>query len=271
MAALERVMQMKQQGIAEPQIIDLLKKEGSSPKEINEALSQSKIKTELSPQQINPMGTHQQQEQFSPNPTIPHAPTPSQVTQEIPGTQMQPSMMREIPYQETPRAQLPPEQALSSEQPNYSYPPQSPVSTEMPYYDEYQPQQSADIETINDIAEQIVEEKTSLIKKQITDISRFKEELAMEVKRINQRLSRIENTFDELQITILKKIGSYGEDIQNISKEMHETQDSFSKIINPLTDNIRVLEKITGKSSKSRPSPKTGKSKDVSEFEKYLR
>tara|TARA_Y100000034_G_scaffold97974_1_gene119825 strand:+ start:2627 stop:3418 length:792 start_codon:yes stop_codon:yes gene_type:complete len=263
MAALERIMQMKQQGLSEPQIIDALKQEGISPREINEALSQSQIKSELEPQDPTmPMQENLIPEQMP----IQQQTTPGQFTQEIPGAQMQQSIMgTEAPIEQMP-SQMPAQQM--------------PMQQEMPYYEEYQTQQATDIETINDIAEQIVEEKTDLIKKQVVSFARFKDELTMEVEKINERLSRIESTFNELQMAILRKIGGYGEDIKNIAKEMHDTQDSFSKMVNPLTDNIRELQKLTGssKSKKTRPRPKTksGKGKKKSskadlDFEEYLR
>jgi len=247
MATLESVMQMKQQGIPESQIIQTLQQQGISPKEINEALSQSKIKSELG-------ATTEQPTPNAPAPTMPAQPKipeqPSQIpqtfTQEIstPTQEMQPSIMQQAPAPET-------------------Y--QMPAPAEMPYYEEYQPSQPADLETINDIAEQIVEEKTSNLKKQITNLSRFKEELSLEVEKINERLAKIEDVFNQLQIAILGKIGEYGKDIQNIAKEMHETQNSFSKIINPLTENIKALQKIT----KTKSSAKTKKSSN--DFEDYLR
>ena len=268
MAALEKIMQMKQQGLADPQIIDSLKQEGVSPKEINEALSQSTIKSELDPQapQI-PMSPTQEMppEQMQEAPMTQSGMPPQQLAQEMPPEQqMQPSIMSQ---------EMPPEQMQEAPMTQPGMPQQ------MPQYEEYEPQQSTDIETINDIAEQIVEEKTDVIKKQITDFTRFKNELSLEVEKINERLSRIENTFNELQMAILKKIGNYGEDIKNIAKEMHETQDSFSKMVNPLTDNIRELQKLTGssKSEKTRPRPKTKKgkrkkgSKADLDFEEYLR
>ena len=49
MAALEQVMQMKQQGMSERQIIENLRGQGITPKDINEALSQSSIKTAIDP------------------------------------------------------------------------------------------------------------------------------------------------------------------------------------------------------------------------------
>jgi len=260
MAALEKIMQMKQQGLTESQIIDSLKQEGVSPKEINEALSQSKIKSELEPQipqsPMAPQGVPMSPDQIS----------PPQFEQEIPGAQMQPSVMsQEMPMESMGAMQQIPSTPVPDQQ--------------MPYYEEYEPQQATDIETINDIAEQIVEEKTDSIKKQVASFIGFKEELGLEIEQINERLSMIETTFNELQMAILRKIGGYGEDIKNIAKEMHQTQDSFSKMVNPLTDNIRELQKLTGssKSEKTRPRPKTkkGKSKKDSkadlDFEEYLR
>ena len=79
----------------------------------------------------------------------------------------------------------------------------------------------------------------------------------------------------QYDLSILKKIGEYGDGIQNIEKEMQSTQNSFSKMVNPLTDNIRELQKITGTSSK--PTPKTksrttkSSKKDKVNFEDYLR
>jgi len=276
MATLESVMQMKQQGIPDPQIIQTLQQQGISPKEINEALSQSKIKTELvtTPNASFPGTTPTEaisaQPIITPPQGIPENPQqmPQTFIQETP-TQMQgmqPSMMTtpETPMPEViPTQEMRPPTMPSTPEMYPSY--QAPQ--EMPYYEEYQPQQSADIETINDIAEQIVEEKTNTFKKQITDFVRFKDELSLEVNKINERLLRIENTFNQLQIAILGKIGDYGKDIQNIAKEMHDTQDSFSKIINPLTDNIRALQKIT----KSSPRKTIKSKKSSNEFENYLR
>ena len=51
-------------------------------------------------------------------------------------------------------------------------------------------------------------------------------------------------------MAIIGKIGDYGKDIQNISKEMHATQDSFSKILNPLADTIRKVDSLKEKSEK---------------------
>ena len=244
-------MQMKQQGIPEAQIIQTLQQQGISPNEINEALSQSNIKTELTPgTEPSIPGATIPAQQAIPQPIAP-AQIPQQPVPPSPMQGMQPSMATEQP----PVTQQPIQEMQATQE---YYPAPSPTD-QMPYYDEYQPQQSSDIETINDIAEQIVEEKTSKLKRQITEVTRFKDELILEIEKINQRLTRIEDTFNQLQMAILGKIGEYGDDIKNISTEMQATQDSFSKMINPVIDKKR----------KTRPSPKTKKGSN--DIENYLR
>jgi len=275
MAVLERVMQLKDQGISEPQIIDSLKQEGIAPKEIDEALSQSKIKSALNtdeiPQPSAPSNIQENLAQPAGQSEVPQAPQ-----QPIQQTQMQPSMTAQNPIQETMSSmpmQTPTQQSMEFQEPmptpqtqqiTPSYQPATMPYTEQPptesipapyqeqyeeNYPEYQPQQPADIETINDIAEQIAEEKNVHLKKQISSLVGFKEEINSEIQRMSDRLTKIEGVFNELQIAILGKIGNYGRDIQNIAKEMHITQDSFSKILNPLTENIKELKKITRKES----------------------
>ena len=291
MAVLERVTQMKQQGIPESQIIQSLKEEGISPKEINESLSQSKIKSEIN---------SRKKEINSPENIFPNVPentaTPNNPQSNIPNDQqMQPSMM-EPNNQQTNTPQGYPERI-----PNYETEQQTaPVATPSPYtqygnteytadqgypvydpsgqgaynYPEYQPQQIIDVETINDIAEQLIEEKTKELKKQISTFTKFKEEINLESERINKRLQNMEDSFNSLQIAILGKIGDQGQNIKDIAKEMHSTQESFSKILDPLTDNIRELQKITNP-SESKTKSKTSKSKKStkreSDFESYLR
>ena len=283
MATLEKVMQMRRQGIPESQIVRELREGGINPREINEALSQSKIKSALaiesSSEPINQRAITKQVDQ-EPNLRIESEPT----------NQMRPSIMpsNEKNPQSIPEEQLSPQQNYEqeipssyrsssmpySEYPQENYPQEQYAPEQYPQqaqYQEYSPEysQSANIETINEIAEQIVEEKIEKLKKQTTTFLRFKEEITLEIEKINQRLEKIENVFNALQVAILKKIGDYGEDIKNISKEMHQTQESFSKVINPLTDMSRQNSK---QESSEKPKSKTlTKKKGSDTFENYLR
>jgi DNA-binding transcriptional MerR regulator len=270
MAVLEKVMQLRQQGKTEPEIINSLQQEGTSPQEINEALSQSQIKSEIA--------TQNQPPQLPPEQKAP-PPQPPQYTSEAPPqqSQMQPSMAQQPPMQEQPTQEpYPPQEQPPTEQaaPGQYTQEQYPAEANMGQYQEPAYEQPAeygtDVETINEVADQIVDEKTSKMKKQITSLIKFKEDAQLEIERVSKQLAKIESTMNELQMAIIGKIGEYGKDIQNISREMSTTQESFSKVLNPLTDNIRELQKITGKTKTSKPKPKTSKKKSET-FEDYLR
>ena len=265
MAALEKVMQMKQQGFTESQIIQSLREQGIQPREINEALSQSKIKSFVSPgQQMNfpiieteyPVQRTFQESSFdemqpsimpSENSEIPQPPMPQ--------TPTQPTFQETQIYPKQYSQEYIPENQYSSQDYQQNYPQE--------YYDYQQP---ADIETINEIAEQVVEEKMQKIRNEISSLNKIKQEVQPEIQLTNKRLEKIEETFHELQMAILKKIGEYGEDIKNISKGLDATQESFSKVINP------TLDKKRDKESEEKPKPKSSKGKkSTPDFESYLR
>ena len=215
MVTLERITQMKATGLSESQIINLLKQEGVTPKEINDALNQAKIKDELS--QIPP---GEEPDQMRPSIMQPKEPIPEPV-QEQPLAEAQEGNYQEQNY-DYPAYEAPQQQQQQQEQQPEYY----------PQYQEYQaPSQNADIDTISEITDQIVEEKIADLKKQISTLKNFKEETKADLDRLNLKIDKLDNNLNELQIAIIRKIGEYGENIKNISKEMHETQNSFSKIV----------------------------------------
>jgi len=294
MVVLDKITEMKKQGIQTNQIIQNLKEEGISPKEINEALSQSEIKSEINQQNAFPATSES---------NIYPGNIPNQRTQPADSSEgMQPSLSTQPTQQFQPQQtqqfqQAPLQQQDYSQLQNQGFPDQSalPLAQDMqqavqptqdlsyqePYqeYSQYESSQSTDIETINDISSQIIEEKTKHFRKEISSLSNFKKETDNKIKELENRLAKIENVFEELQLAIIKKIGTYGEDIKNLSHEMKATQNSFSKIIDPLTDNVKKLQKITGHepiSEESHPKEKTNKTTKTKKtkketFEDYLR
>ena len=296
MAALDQIMEMKNQGLQTNQIIQSLKQQGISPKEINEALSQSEIKSEISkdsnqnifpgtpesnisPQQLgmqqpagNPSGI-QAPSSIAPQSsdgmqgmqpslgesiqTPPAQEVPPQSPAETPGMEMQSPM--EVP---APSAEAPPEYQGQEEYPEYSA---------GEYYPEYQyGQQSSDIDTIRDISSQITDEKTKEFRKEFSQFTNFKKDTEMQLETLAVKLDKVEKIMEELQLAIIKKVGEYGEDIKQISNEIKTTQDSFSKLANPLMDK-REEEKTTTQKTETKKSPSRRKSKKSPTFEDFLR
>ncbi len=104
------------------------------------------------------------------------------------------------------------------------------------YYQEdnsYAQPAGLDTDTILEIAEQVFYEKIKKVQTNLETLNQFKELSDLKLKEVSNRLKRIENTIDQLQISILKKIGNYGENLEEVKKEMSMIENSFGKIVSP--------------------------------------
>lgn len=198
MGVLEQITQMKNQGIPDNEIIRNLQEQGVSPKEINDALNQAQIKNAVNksgdeiPQEFSEMPPQQNQGNYAPQ------------TQEMP------------------------EQEMYSQQPAQEYAQQDQYSQQGYSY----PSERADSDMIIEIAEQVFSEKIKKMQKQTEENTEFKALAQTKIDNVSERLKRIETMIDKLQITILEKVGSYGNNLENIKKEMSMMQDSFGKVVN---------------------------------------
>jgi hypothetical protein len=211
MGLVEEISSMKNQGFSEEEIIVGLREKGISPKEVQDAVNQLKIKNAVSEYEVG-----EERKVFA----------------EQGGGWMQKT--QEVPQQEIYPTQPP--QEYNSHQQEYS--PQ----------EEYNPPQTyssgIDSSTIIEISEQIFSEKIKPIKKELDSMNESKAMNQIRIENINERLQRIETMFDKLQIAILEKIGSYGQSLETVKKEMEMIQNSFTKIADPLVDRS---EKIAAK------------------------
>ncbi len=197
MAVLDQVMQLKNQGMDDNQIIGTLQEQGISPNEINNALSQAQIKNAVTADQTS---------------------MPNQNYQ-------QPMTQEEYPENYNEDYQ---QGGYNDE--NYGeqeYYPQEGYSSEGAGFD---------TGTIVEIAEQVFSEKIKKIETQLEDLNEFKNLNQTRIDNIDERLKKIESIIDKLQITILEKVGSYGQNLGEIKKEMNMMQDSFGKIVNNIAD-----------------------------------
>ncbi|VVB82741.1 Uncharacterised protein [uncultured archaeon] len=214
MGALEQITNMKRQGISDEEIYNNLSQQGISPREINDAMKQAQIKNAVSSSGEMEEG-------------------------------MQPSMM--------PEGEPPAPEDEGVYQPQQQYAPQQTYQPrtyeEQPQYapsvqEEYQPQQYApqesyapsmgtDTDTIIEIADQIFSEKIKKFQNQIDASSESNALLQSRLENVSERLKKIETMIDKLQIAILEKVGSYGQNLESVKKEMSMMQDSFSKMVSP--------------------------------------
>jgi len=209
MGILDQIMQMRARGMSEEEIINKLKEQRVSPREITDALSQSQIKNAISNEEYIPTPSN-----YEPPPPMPYAPYSPQ-TQE----------MYEQEYSPPQQDYLPQENYGSYEQPT----------------------ENAGTETLIEISEQVFEEKTKKIQKQLEDLNEIKVLSQTKMENFSERLKRVESTLDSLQSAILEKVGSYGNTLESIKKEMSMMQDSFGKIVNTALDKSEKRQEIKTK------------------------
>ena len=117
---------------------------------------------------------------------------------------------------------------------------------------EYGAPQPLDMERIHEVIEAIVEEKWEDLVKNVGNIAVWKEKVNNDIISIKQELIRQEENFRGLQNAVLGRIGEYDEGIRGIHTEMKALEKVFEKILEPLTTNVKELDKITQELKKTR-------------------
>ncbi len=202
MGILEDLRQMKAQGMDDQTIIETMKSRGISYRDITDALSQEKIKSAVEGQYSNPeMGSSDIQ---SPE-------------------NMQVSMMQSPQNPESTKSFPDYDPNASVQQSEYAYSPSQPARDYIPA--------SLSSDTITEISEQIVSEKLTDIRKKMEKIISSKSELDVRTDSIEERLKRIEKMMDTLQVSVLRKVGDYVTNVDDIKKELFETQKTLGKIL----------------------------------------
>ena len=220
MGILEQVTNLKKQGVPDDKIVSDLSQQGISPNEISNALKQAEIKNAVS-------GYGQDEEMY---PSIMPAET------QIPEPQENYYQPQEENY---PQKETYAPQTQQYAQAQEQYFPQEQA------YSNYQPNSSTDL--IMEIADQVASEKIKKTQKLAESSSEATILLQDKFENLSNRLKKIETIIDKLQIAILEKVGSYGNNLENIKKEMSMMQDSFSKMISSPKE-----KKESSKSSKKK-------------------
>lgn len=280
MGVLERITELRRNGLGEEEIVNNLREQGITPKQITDALNQLKIKSAVSSEnsfsdnslkgmQPSVMGPDTSDDVPERLPTEGDVPEeafspPKNMNQRIPLQQK--SLVKEInengQHQEDYQNQQ--QESFQQQVPNQSfsqqeYQEQPPSNYEQPYQQEqyssyeYSPQDygysesSSDVDTIIEISERVFSEKIKTIQRQMSELNELKVITNVKMEDVSERLKRIEKTIDRLQIEILQKVGLYGSDINLIKKEVSMVQDSFGKVINGILDIAESKKKISKK------------------------
>jgi len=210
MSILDQVTQMKSEGKQDQEIISALQNQGIPPKEIQDAVSQAQIKNAV-------IGSQTADMEQSIMDT-----TPQEYQEPIQEAVQAPAQVPEYAPQEYTQQEYPQQEYTQD------------------YYDQgYGYAQPSDTGTLVEIAEQVFADKVRKIQRQLDSLTEFKTLSETRLNNVEERLKRIEEMFDKLQLAILDKVGTFGKNLTSVKKEMTMMQDSFGKVINPLLDKKR--------------------------------
>ncbi|MEK6906731.1 MAG: hypothetical protein AABW81_03850 [Nanoarchaeota archaeon] len=209
MGVLEQINQMRSNGISDNEIIKSLREQGVTPREIEDSFSKLQIKNAVSGDISDSW--------------IPEAPVHEDT--EIYSQEQTGGAYPQEDYTPQPNQQYPAQQDYYPQEGNlqegYGYPSAQPIDTD----------------NMIEIAEQVFSEKVKNLLKQIEALNEFKTLSQTKIDYTLERLKRIESMIDQLQISILDRVSSYGKSLDNTKKELTMMQDSFEKMINPIIDN----------------------------------
>lgn len=214
---LDTIIDLQKKGTSDVEIITQLRAMGYSSQEITDAINQAKIKSAVNgKEEMQPSIMQTETEEEVPVPM----PNKKKKIRQMPAAQAQyaPAYQQYSPYTSEGYEQ-----------------PQAPAA------------QQADIETIEEIAEEIVSEKFAEIRDKISGILDFRENVDTRINNLSERLKRIETSIDSLQTALLSRVQEYSRDIKSLGTDMHAVEGAFGKILNPLVDNVRQLSAITDK------------------------
>ena len=109
-------------------------------------------------------------------------------------------------------------------------------------------------DTITEISEQVVAEKLAPLRKDIEKILDLKTTMETKMEYLDERLKRIEKIIDRLQLSIMQKVGEYITNIDDIKKEITETQKSFKAMAPGLPSSSSSKETREERAEKPRKS-----------------
>lgn len=227
----DKVLNLRQQGMSDNQIVQQMQRENHSSEDIFNALSQADLKAQNTPGNL-------------PQPTTSEPEAPSfnmkNSNSSFNMKNSSPSPQQAAPIMQPPSGMQPPETIPPSPQ-------------DIPQQTYSNPQSTLDIDKIEEIAESIIDEKWDDLVKNVNKIIDWKAEMESKISELEDKNTHLQESFDKLHKGILDKIDDYDKTLLNVGAELKAMNEIFQKIMPTFTDNVQTLQRITQKLSK----PKT--------------
>ncbi len=241
----QEVLNLKQKGLSEDEIYASLQRKGYPADSIHDAMTQGEVKQGVESTPSIPQNeTASEQMQTSAMDQIPAR------GQEVQSQMPQPSGQagENVPVPIPVTASKAYEGSQPQEIPQQAQVfPQEPRATPMPQ-PVIPPQQGLDnrsMEEVQSLVEEVIEEKWRDLLSSFGDIASWKNQVTQDNEAMKQEILRLREAFEKLQNAVVGKVQEYSQNIKDVNSEMQALEQVFQKILEPLTTNIKDLNKIT--------------------------
>jgi len=229
---VDKVLQLRQQGYSNDQVIQSLQQEGYESSQIFDAMSQADIKGGVS-------GEERETPPAPPGGPAPQSEPVSQQPQQQESEQVQPQGQQQQ-YTQQQYAQ----------QSSYGMPP---PSSSQGY--------GMDRQAIEEIAESIIDEKWDALMKNVDKIVEWKEATESKITKLQQKVKDLKERFESLHSGVLSKLSEYDQGIKGVSSDINAMEEVFKKTLPTFTKNVKDLSKLAKKMKPSSKSKKSRKKK----------
>ncbi|MFH1455886.1 MAG: hypothetical protein ABIF40_02965 [archaeon] len=228
----QEVLNLKQKGLSEDEIFASLQRKGYSGESIQDAMAQGDVKIGVEqafesqpniPQNEQPSEQMQFSAMDQPNDEFP-VPIPVTDSKAYPGSQPE-------QVQQAPVSVFPQEQGVAPASP--VIPPQAGGMSDR------------SMEEVQSLVEEIIEDKWRDLLSSMGDIGTWKTQVTEDSEAMKQEILRLRQAFENLQTAVVGKVQEYNKSIKNVNSEMQALELVFQKILEPLTTNIKDLNKVT--------------------------
>ncbi len=239
---VNEIISMIMQGFREDEILTTLKEEGHSYKDIKDAIDQAQTKIELAKAAGDESLLTEDMEEEKPE-------RPRKVESKQKMTKSIISQPR-MPHPQYSAEEQQDTETRDEEEIEEGIP--APGSMQQAHYPQqeysqqkfaYQPQE-ADISELDEMVEEIVNDKIREIETKIGNLDSFKQGLQKEIKNLGNSLEKFETKIKDKDTEIISKIQEIVFEIQLINSEIIALENVFLKILSPLVSNIKEIEKV---------------------------
>ncbi len=223
---VEKVKELSAKGFSEVEIIDVLRKEGYSPKEIDQALTLA-LKSRV--------------EEPAPKPKLPTLQDLQQQAQVQAPVMNEPQPLQALPQNEQQTAPIQePVPDVSFQQFQQT---EQQVAPQIPFQS-LQPESYPAAAPSEEVIEAIVKEKMSELEKRLTQFKMHYAELDRKMKEIHHRLDSLAEARSKEQEEIMAKLDAMKDLLSQVEGKVSSLEKAFKETLPALIESVRALSEL---------------------------